>query len=469
MKKKSQEVLSVKKVVESPKKTTPAKKSTSKEVKKTTPKDDKKESKDKKAKKDKVEEKVEKPVKAINVKPTIADECGLNLSVAKVKNILSNKCINKETFDAIKEMKDARVMHECENENEKVKEFTFEFGDLTESTQAYLQECQKNLIEELEASFSKTVISKLPADEVKRYNDDKKNATMKFAQEQKFSNLFADEEFDLTAYNKEYKADFYKKMDKLDGTLTSLKNEALYKYCNDLVIKNNIRFNSETRIFVTAFVEYIFKQLVINGTKNCVKNGKKIIQLEHSLNTIKHEITMFPFIANLNVYKKFLKESGVKPEETSDEDVEDDADDEEEKEEVKAFDWNADDELLDEKTLQFKYYVGELCRGSRMELSDADTSVESPLESKFNQTSVSKNFKQFCSDGIIELLHIFGNFLKVEVNTRGVKTVNYAINEALVRNAHILYNLDATNTIAFIQEKYNIHTKFITDRKLARG
>lgn len=416
---------------------------------------------------EKDEEKPEKKPKNININATIADACGLNLSVAKVKNIVSNLCINAEITLALKDMLAAQVPHNCTDskvDNEKNKEFTFSLDDLAPATNAYLEACQQTIIETNNVAHSRIMLKKLTSAELKEYNELKRVANDKFHQDQKTNNLFGDDKFDLTKFNLEYNPKFYDDMEDLNASWKSLKNEELYKYCVVLVNKSKIRFNSESKIFITAFVEYIFKQLVINGTKNCVEDGKKIIQLEHALDNVKSEFTMFPFISSLTVYKNYLKSNA-----SSDESAAESDEEEEEEDDADSEDGEKPVVVTKERLLQFKYYVGELCRGVRMELSEVDELVTDALASKFNQTSVSKNFKQFCSDGIIEILQTFGKFLKTEVITRNIKTVNYAINEALVYNTHIIHNLDPKDTVAFIQDKYTIYSKFLVDRQAARA
>lgn len=417
--------------------------------------------------------KVEKVPKKINVKPTAADSVGLNLSVAKVKTIVSTKCINKEIAIASKEMENARVMHDCDGDGvvaAKDKKFTFSLDDLSEKTIEFLEKCQASITEAACLTHSRKFITALttkkPAD-AKRYNEEKRDAVAEFQKSQKTDQLFKQVNFDLIAFNQEFDSEFYSKMSGFESTWKTLKNEELYKHCTNLVNKSKVRFNAESKVFLTAFAEYITKQLVINGTKNCINDGKKIIQLHHALNTISSEFAMFPFVASTNAYKAFLASeakaaalaAAKKAKVDTESEDEDESEDEAEKEK----------EVEGEKEHTFKYYVAEVCRDSRMGLSNNDDTVEDPLLSKFNQTSVSKTFKQFCSDVIIELLQTFGRFLKTEVTTRGVKTVNYEIISSLVHNSHIIHNLDSTDTIQFIQEKYNMYNVYIKERHAANA
>lgn len=396
---------------------------------------------------------VEKIPKKINVKLTLADICGLNLSVAKIKNIISNLCINKDTFTSLKEMKDHRVMN---TESTNVEDFTFTLAGLSQDTLKYLDTCAFSINESKGLLHSRKVTRDMNKDETIKYNDAKRTAMNAFQTVQKNGHLFQQFEFNLTEFNVKYNPNFYKKMEDTDVNWKNLTNQALYSHCVNVVNKNKVRFNSESKIFITSFVEYIVKQLVISGTKNCIADKKKIIQLNHALDNPATEFTMFPFISSSVAYKKYMSEINAGKEH-----VESEAEVESEND-IDPETIDMDESDLSDRKLQFRYYVAELCRNVRMELSAMDNVVA--IESKYNQTSVSRLFKQFCSNVVIELLQMFGNVLKVEVASRQVKTVNYSIIGALVQNAHIIHGLNYTPTITFIQEKYNIYNTFLKNR-----
>ncbi len=429
-------------------------KSKKKETKKVEEKTPKKTSK----KEEKEEVVKEKVPKKINNKPTLSDTCGLNLSVAKVKNIVSNLCVNKQTYHATKELKNHRVF---ENEDKKG-DFTFSLDGLSKSTLDYLEECWAHALVDARIAHARKVVKGLSKDKEKEYTAKKRQAMAEFHDSQKNDNLFGDQEFDLTAFNLAWNPKFYDDMKVEDWK--SYKDVELYEFCSNLVNKNKVRFNPEAKVFITAFVEYIIRQLVVNGTVNTVEDKKKIIKLEHALDTdsegFQERFPLFPFLVNLNVYKKYLTELDRDSDEEDDEDEhEEDGLDEEESEEVE----------MNERQLQFKYYVAELCRDVRMELSQHDEEAESIDSSLYNQTSVSKDFKQFCSDAIVELLHIFGETLLSEVESRGVKTINYTIVRTLVQVSHKLYNLKSDDTVKFIQQCYNKNKVYLKERKEKRA
>lgn len=439
---------SAKKVVKEEVKEKAPKKSKKEEVKEE--KETKKESK-KETKANAEETKEEKPVKEktpkkINTNKTAGHNTGLNFSVAKVKNVISNSCINEEPFNALKEMKSMRKFKE-----EGSTEYTFSLDSLSKETLSTLDKCFEVIVESKRQDFSKKSVIQMTEETREKYLEAKKQAIADFQQSQKDTHLFEDDEFNLTEFNLKWDKNFYKQMEKDDWK--SLKHDELYTYATNLVNKNKIRFNSESKIYMTAFVEYIVKQLVVNGTIHCVADNKKIIKLEHALDSSADEFkqfTMFPFIASSNTYKMFINSKTLVEdgEETPEADLDE-----------------SEDDIIGK--VQFKHYVGELCRNVRMELSDKDSLVEDSLLSEFNQTSVSKDFKQFCSNIIIELLQTFGNVLKTEVLTRNVKTVNYTIVGTLIRVSHIIHNLESESTIKFIQEKYKLYNAYLKERAKA--
>lgn len=404
---------------------------------------------------------VEKTPKKINVKPTLGHLCGLNLSVAKVRNIISNLCINNDTFVALKEMKEHRTITTAgTTEPKQAEEFTFALKGLSQETLSYLDICTLSINESKGLLFSRKITRDMNKEQTIKYNEAKRIAVTEFQTEQKSGHLFQKFDFNLTEFNTKYNSAFYEKMEDSEVSWKLLKDHELYEYCVNVVNKNKVRFNSESKIFITSFVEYIIKQLVINGTKNCINDKKKIIQPSHALDNPSADFTMFPFISGSSAYKTYISGGGMTAESEA---MESEAENEVESD--PEVDHDTDSEV--DRKLQFKYYISELCRHVRMDLSEADGTTD--IESKFNQTSVSRLFKEFCSDIVIELLQMFGNILKVEVSSRQVKTVNYNIIGALVRNAHIFHSLDVKPTVIFMQEKYNKYNSFLKTRTDKRG
>jgi hypothetical protein len=464
--KKTKKVSKKTEVVEEPLvKSEPVKSSKTKEDTLLSKKEETKGEPEKEVKNEEDPEKRIKKAKKINDKPTLSDNCGLNLSVAKVKNIISNLCINKEQFAVLKELKEARVLDEekLDNDGNPIKEdspskkkrtFTFSLKEVSAETLAFLEKAHQNNLELLKESFTKTAIKKMNEETKKDYVTQRKAAVVAHQSEQKSGYLFQSHEFNTADFNVKWNKNFYKGMDFPDWK--SMENMDLYDYCVTVVNKMKVRFNAESKIFVTAFVEHIVQQMVVNGTVNCVGDNKKIIQLTHALDTssegFEKRFNLFPLILNLESYHKVCHE------EVSSEEVEP---------EIKT-DESQDGDQIDRK-YQFKYYVTELCRTVKMKLARED-SPEDISKSNYYHVSVSRVFKNFCSNIIVDLIRMFGEVLKVEVSSRNVKTVNYTIIQTLVQVSHIMYGLGAhlDETVQFIQQTYTSYQRFIEDRKTKR-
>ena len=272
------------------------------------------------------EEKAPKAAKKINNKPTLADTCGLNLSLAKVKNIISAK-INLDTTLASKNIQSlvTKVPAPKDEEGGKVTSdySRVKLSSFSAETLAYLDMCREELLDLGRLDYSRSVTRKMSVKDLLAYNTAKRLASAEFIKNQKVNNLFSNEKFNLTGFNTSYNKDFYAKMEVSPLNIDKLKGEALYEQCMYFINKRKIRFNSESKIFITAFIEFIIKQLVINGTKCCINDKKKIIKLEHAIKDVLPEFTMVSFVMSTPSYKKYV----------DDKEQEDD-DEEEEEEEV---------------------------------------------------------------------------------------------------------------------------------------
>ena len=411
--------------------------------------------------------KQDKRPKKFNDKPTLSDICGLNLSVAKVKNIISNLCINKAPFMALKELRDNKVNDDTNVEvddsgKKQKKNYTFVLDGLSQNTLDYLEVAQQSFLDYNRELHSKKKVKNMSEENRKSYNDARKNALANHLSSTKDTHLFKSNEFDLLAFNTTWDKNFYSDMDVVDWK--SLQNKELYEYCTNIVNKMKVRFNSESKVFVTAFIECIVKQLVVNGTVNCVQEGKKIIKLEHALQTtnadFKELFSLYPLITHLPTFTQYKENqlNVVDTGEVSTENV-DSVDNVE----------SMDDDHVDRK-YKFNHYVSELCRTVKNELSRKDK-PNNETESNYYTTSVSKVFKVFCSNLIVELIKVFGELLKIEVNSRNIKTVNYNVIHTLLQLVHTVHGLNNNleNTVEFIQEQYSVYQKFLENRKDKKG
>lgn len=415
---------------------------------KTTPRSKKKEEQSpkvktsvKKVKSENPEE--EKKTKKRNNGPTLAETQGLNISPPKVKNFISNFCINRQQFLALKEVRDKVV--------EKDEEITFSLKSLSDSTMNVINEGWAAHLASMKDDYRKDKLKSFSAKEREKYMQEKKDEHKSVSKEHDSKRRFTSDSFNLEEFDLKFDANFYKDFKVADydkfqpeddrvEDWRSLKNEALFEYVKSLINKTKIRFNDQIKIYIAAFIERVLRQLISNGLRNCISAKKKIVSLDHALDTSTgnfSDFTLYPLITTLPSFMETLKESEkeVVPEPAVEDaaPVEDDSDDM-------------------EKKYQFKHYIDELRRTVRSELSKQDC-PDDPTQSAYNETSISKKLKQFCSNTIIGFLKMFGNLLLVEVETRDVKTINYVIVEAVFRSLHIIHHLDNEyyHTTKFIQ------------------
>ena len=252
----------------------------------------------------------------------------------------------------------------------------------------------------------------------------------------------------------------------------------------DKVTKLKNRFSTNSRVFLSAFVEYIIKQLALNGTVCCVADKKKIIQLSHILDTTKEgfekRFPLYPLIVNLDTFKQAqeylnkpptAKVVAVVPATT---DV-DDSSDEKSDAPVKKVKVEKDTDVftLDGVSLdtqyQFRYYIAESCRETRMDLAKSAVDADGELMTVYNYTSVSKIFKNFCSTLICEFLMRIGNMLAKEIETRGIKTVNDTIIGTVISHYHTVCGVDETATIDFIRTVTTKYYKYVAERQKKRN
>ena len=65
-------------------------------------------------------------------------------------------------------------------------------------------------------------------------------------------------------------------------------------------------FSTNSRVFLSAFVECLIKQMALNGTVCCIADKKKIIQLDHILDTsvegFEERFPLYPMITHLSTF-----------------------------------------------------------------------------------------------------------------------------------------------------------------------
>lgn len=364
----------------------------------------------------------------------------ITLSVAKVKNVISNYSLNREIFELSNILSGYRVWDEDEDEDEDTEtSFSFSLDSLSDLEREKLDVYVSKAVWQEKAYQTKTVLSSWSSKKRESYSKAKREALVEFQQQ---NQLFNHGQFDIVSFNESFDKNFYKGFQVTD--ISSLKDEDLYLYLSTLLSKNKIRFNSKSKVCITAFVEHVLYKLIENGIRQCVDSKKKIIKLEHSLNLTNNNET-YMLINTLPTYttiNKLLSED------------------------------QSDDLILEELTTRssgfkhhFKYYVAEMCKKVKHRLSLQDSSVKTPEESIYSKTSVSKLFKLFCSSLAIDLLVRTGELLKTEILSRNIKTVNCNVVCTTLDLFYMVIGLDNTEMRSHVQLFYNNHNLLSEEKR----
>lgn len=415
-------------------------------------------------------------VRKVNSRPVLAKTTGINISPAKVKNVVSNYVLNKEAYAALTELKNARPhtvtrVVEGKEVSEEVKGTPV--AQLSQRTRDYIEVAAKEYDSLQREDYSKLKVSNMPEATRKAYNTARVQAKDEFDGKCEESYLDSDlSAFDVEAFNLKYDSTFYDDYVRTKAQYESEDKSDEWKKAVDKVTKLKNRFSTNSRVFLSALVEYVVKQLALNGTVCCVSDKKKIIQLSHALDTSKEgfndRFPLYPLIVNLDTFRK-AQEYLNTPQKVSESD---EPDDETTAKPDKAKEKDVDVFTLDgvdkETQYQFRYYVAETCRETRMDLAASKSDADGSATDVYNFTSVSKLFKNFCSTLVCELLMRVGRMLEKEIATRGIKTVNDTIIGTVISHYHTVCGVDETNTVKFIRDATTKYYSYVSDRQTKR-
>ena len=83
----------------------------------------------------------------------------------------------------------------------------------------------------------------------------------------------------------------------------------------------------------------------------------------------------------------------------------------------------------------------------------------------YNHTSISKQFKNYCSTIICEVLTIIGKMIKVEIESRSVKTVNDSVIKTILEQLHIANSIEFGETSEFINKISKKYNEYLENKK----
>lgn len=370
--------------------------------------------------KKKVNKSTHKKNRKVNNKPLTSDKIGINVSPAKVKNIISNYVLNNDIYKAINELK------HLERNGKPI-------TDMSDETKLLVSSLNNELIKSKKKQYERSKYESFTVEEKNRYLKEKHKFKAGLTKYDKCifnENVsFNGNEFNLL-FDPKYYDDF-----SCDLSYTSNYTQ-LIKAC----AKSKYRFSNNSRLYLSSFIELLIRQIAYNSIYTCIKNDRKIIQVEHNLtkNTdlCDSDYSLFNLVKNLRVSNDYV----------SDDDSS----------EVIVL-----ENLTSEKQQQFKYYISETCREIKQSLS-----VKYPeKDSVYNHTSISKNFKNYGSSIVCEVLIIIGKMIRVEIESRSVKTVNDGVIKTVLEQLHLANNIDFKITSEFINSISKKYTEYIVTKK----
>lgn len=428
------------------------------------------------------------PSRKVNNKPILAKTTGINISPSKVKNIVSNHVLNKDAHAALKEIRSAKqIVTKRMIDGKEVSEETKGslLSTLSKQTLDYIAYAENVYDTIQKEEYAKSKIALMPEYLKKEYNLAKNAA--KDAHDKQVPELYlnnASSTFDVELFNSQYMPNFYDNYVVTKNASDLSDNSDECKRAIEKITKLKNRFSTNSRVFLSAFVECIVKQLALNGTVCCVADNKKIIQLSHVLDTsvagFKDRFPLYSLIVNLDTFKQAQAHlanpnTSKVVEEVSDDSLnEDSMTDEKVVDSGKKIKPDRDVDVFNlegvslETQYQFRYYIAETCRETRFDLSSAEVNSTGKSSSVYNYTSVSKLFKNFCSTLVCEFLMRIGEMLKKEIENRNIKTVNDNIVGTVISHYHIVSGVNETKTLDFIRNVANKYYGYVNDRHQKR-
>ena len=342
--------------------------------------------------------------------------------------------MNKDSWSALTEIKSIKPKKDA------VMDVNVSVSSLSEKTRDYIKYANKVYDDDQRNSYAKKKVTAMSEDEKKLYKTAKSMAMSENT----------DDSFDSESFNIKYNDKFYN-----EYVCVKASDDEL----SDAIIKINklkTRFSVTSRLILTSFIEYIIKQIITHGMHSCVVDKKKIIQLYHSINSVK-VINIADLINNLKTFK--IANEFVNKSSSTESSVDEKGD---------AVVKNKTDDIFVlsnvsvENQYQFKYYVADACKEIKQKLSNNDLADEENLYKLINTSTV---FKSYCTTLACELLMRIGNMIENEIKVREIRTVNETIIKIVLSHFHIACGVSETDSLQYIKKAIDNHNTNVLNRK----
>ena len=408
----------------------------------------------------KAAKKVTKSKRPHNTKPTALENNGICVGAARVRSVLVNKSLNPREFivrNAIAEAENKPIMPKPTEEDPEPtmppQGPQVAIEDMHPSYLAVIREAEAVHECTVREGYERAVLSGMTPKKRTNYLEKRKAAHAAINEANEEAEDDEQVEFVLQTFNEEYDPKFYK----TSVTIVEKKEEKTYngytayaagtdgyvigdKYnqwtrASALVNKLSTRLSGNTRYIVATFLDRIVEQYAYNGIKNCLSEDRHIVQLRHALTTSEGFEQRVPLDAFVKTFKNYAIALNW---------IEECRKIREEVKKLRAEKQEAEFEIPDYPDMNydaaFDGYVGEICRSVKMRLSAVQKTAEE--KSKYMDTSVSCEFKRFCSYVIYEAILRIGAILRTTVTRDKVKTVSDPMVEFTLETIHNVVGLD---------------------------
>jgi hypothetical protein len=190
------------------------------------------------------------------------------------------------------------------------------------------------------------------------------------------------------------------------GTFPARTNTA--KEQNELVSKLRCRFSQESAAVLASALDYVIQQLMRAAMINARANGKAIIKVAHAVQDTPDNkfsgVEMSALVYNLDVVQEAIKAQNKENKDAKDGDDTEDPKDEE------------DEDTDDTKKSSFRFYVNQICKSIKDELTEKDDNYK-PIR-------ISQEIRNFGSDVVIQMIQRVAPQIKLYTETADIKTVN---------------------------------------------
>ena len=415
--------------------------------------------------------------KVTNSKPTTLDSNGIGIGPARVKSLVYMS-INPLETAARTAITNAENKTRKPKPNESNPDTSVEvpakqtpINELSSDTLDVINRAEAHHKNGLRRQYERSRLSSMEEDKLKNYNTARKEAQNEHSKSQAQLPESNRVNFSLFEFNNKYDSNFYDGLEKYisendNYSLSNTDGKNAPKYnqwsrANALVNKLCTRLSGNTRNLIASFLDCIVEQYAVNGIHNCMLEGRHIVQIRHAMNQTEgfsSRVPLNPFVSTFSNYNNsllWLEQCNVV------------------KEQVKQARANNQDTKLELPEFPdpnygycFSGYVNDICRSVRNRVSDEQTNEADKLQCL--NTSISREFKKFCSYVVYEAILRLGSFLRRTVDRSNVKTISDSMVLYTLEQVHNVCGIDYSYTASVMNVRLEKFVNWKNERKLAR-